>query len=195
MENTGIIILAAGNSSRLGKPKQLVLYGDQTLIQHAVNAALDTPAQQVILVLGANSTTIKPTIKQTNLTIIENKDWQQGMASSIRAGVSALVKSAPSIEGVIIMVCDQPFVSSSILSQLIEKHKATGKSMIASEYEGTQGTPAFFHKSQFSKLLALFGDSGAKKLIKKYPDLVETIPFPEGKIDIDVPEDVEKLNA
>jgi len=172
MENTGIIILAAGNSTRLGRPKQLVSYGDQTLIQHAVSAALSTP---------------------TDLVIIENKDWQQGLASSVRAGVSALLKSHPSIDGAILMVCDQPFVTSSILSQLIEKHKATEKEIIASEYENTLGTPAFFHKSQFKKLLALFGDSGAKKLINKHPELVDKVAFPEGIIDIDTEEDVAKL--
>ena len=193
MENTGIIILAAGNSTRLGRPKQLVSYGDQTLIQHAVSAALSTPTAPVILVLGADSKAIKPTISQTDLVIIENKDWQQGLASSVRAGVSALLKSHPSIDGAILMVCDQPFVTSSILSQLIEKHKATEKEIIASEYENTLGTPAFFHKSQFKKLLALFGDSGAKKLINKHPELVDKVAFPEGIIDIDTEEDVAKL--
>src|ERR1700677_4094891 len=114
----GIIILAAGSSSRLGRPKQNLVYKGQTLLQRAINAAIASVCKPVIVVLGANDEVIRPSIDGSNVTIIQNPDWLEGMASSIRAGINELKKNEPKTTCVILMLANQPFVNPQILNQL-----------------------------------------------------------------------------
>ena len=188
---TGIIILAAGSSSRLGKPKQNLVYKGQTLLQRAVATAAASVCRPVIIVLGANEEMIKPTIESDNINIIHNPDWQEGMASSISSGITALQKIEPEADSVVLMLCDQPFVDAALLDQLVQKKSAEG--IVASSYNDTIGAPVLFGAAYFNELLLLKGQEGAKKLLLKYPDDVATIPFPLGGIDIDTVEDYEKL--
>jgi len=188
---TGIIILAAGSSSRLGQPKQNLVYKDKTLLQRAVDTAMASVCDPVIVVLGANSEAIQPTIEQTGVTIAKNNEWSEGMASSIRAGIRELINIRPDVQSVILMLCDQPFVDTYLLNLLIlakSKHGIT-----ASFYNDTIGAPVLFDAIYFDELLQLKGAEGAKQLIQKYPDKVTEIPFPAGGIDIDTIEDFEKL--
>jgi molybdenum cofactor cytidylyltransferase len=115
------------------------------------------------------------------------------MASSIRCGLNALLEIAPSSEGVILMVCDQPYVTSSLLTNLVTEHKTSGKPIITCSYENTFGPPTFFHKSTFQELLQLKGDAGARKIVQQYSDNIGIIPFPKGNIDIDTQSDYENL--
>ncbi len=188
---TGIIILAAGSSSRLGRPKQNLIYEGQTLLQRAIKAALATGCHPVIVVLGGNTEAIKPTIADTPVTIIYNDDWQEGMSSSIRVGINELKKSEIKMDSVILMLCDQPYVDAKLLLQLIPKDKS--KAIVACAYSGTIGPPVFFDGFYFPELLLLNGKEGAKKLLVKYADRVATVPFPQGSIDIDTIEDYEGL--
>jgi molybdenum cofactor cytidylyltransferase len=188
---TGIIILAAGSSSRLGRPKQNLIYKGETLLQRAVNITLASTCDVVVVVLGANEEIIKPTIESLAITTIRNPDWQEGMASSIRTGINTLKQGGQNIDSVILMLCDQPFVDTELLNQLIQKKQAKG--ITACTYKDTIGPPVLFDKKYFDELLLLKGHEGAKKLILKYPGDVETIPFPLGAVDIDTMEDYEKL--
>jgi len=188
---TGIIILAAGSSSRLGKPKQNLVYKGQTLLQRAIEATAASVCRPVIVVLGANEEMIKPTIENNAINIIHNPDWQQGMASSIRSGINALKKIEPKAGSVILTLCDQPFVDTPLLDRLVQKRSA--KRIVASSYNDTMGAPVLFGAAYFDELLLLKGQEGAKKLLLKYPDDVVTVPFPLGGIDIDTMEDYEKL--
>ena len=188
---TGIIILAAGSSSRLGKPKQNLVYKGQTLLQRAIEAAAASVCRPVIVVLGANEEMVKPTIESDNINIIHNPDWQEGMASSIRSGINALQKIEPNADSVILMLCDQPFVDAALPNQLVEKK--SDKGIVASGYNDTIGAPVLFDLAYFDELRSLKGQEGAKKLLLKYPDDVVTVPFPLGGIDIDTAEDYEKL--
>jgi molybdenum cofactor cytidylyltransferase len=189
----GIILLAAGASSRLGKPKQLLVYQGKTLLQHGIQEAVATGAKPIIAVLGGNAEfLIKETASQS-IEVILNNEWKEGMASSIRCGIKQLLKMAPGIDAAIIMVCDQPYVTTKLLEDLVKKNQETGKPIIASSYENNQGTPALFDKTIFASLLDLKGDVGAKKIMKAHPDLVALVSFPLGEIDIDTEEDYNGL--
>lgn len=188
----GLIILAAGSSSRLGKPKQNLVFQGSTLLQRSIKAALAADCQQIVVVLGANAPVIEPTIADQPIQIILNKDWEKGMSSSISSGLAALLKTNPQLQSVILMLCDQPFADTSIINQLIQASE-NKKNLVASSYNGTIGVPALFDKSYFDELLALKGNEGAKKLLLKYANEVHTVPFPLGMIDIDTIGDYERL--
>jgi molybdenum cofactor cytidylyltransferase len=194
-EQVGIILLAAGGSSRLGKPKQLLLYKGQTLLQNTLSVALTSNAQSVMVVLGANADILQTEITNGKIHVVVNDDWQEGMGSSIRTGVKAIAEINPSTEGVILLVCDQPFINSALLNNLITAHQKTGKEIVACTYGNTFGPPVFFHQSLFSELLQLKGDTGARSIVQKHLDNMEAIPFPEGIFDIDTKGDYEKIKG
>ena len=192
MNNTGIIILAAGEASRFGDVKQLAHYNGKLLLQHIADEALAAKLHPVIVVTGANAERVAASVMQQALEIIYNEHWQGGMASSIAAGVSSVLSSHSNLQRIIIAVCDQPFVSSALFSQLIEKSRE-GKPIVACAYAETWGTPVLFTQPYFEKLLYLKGEEGAKKLLKLHRDEVATVDFPQGNIDIDTQEDYHRL--
>ena len=193
--NTGIILLAAGLSKRLGKPKQLLLYRGQSLLQQAVQTALSSGAQPVVVVLGARAGELKNELEESAVHVVVNDGWEEGMASSIRCGVKALAELNPETEGAILMVCDQPFVTASLLTNLLTAHQKTNKPVVACSYADTFGPPVYFHHTFFPALGKLKGDTGARSIIKHYANDVEAIPFPEGAVDIDTATDYEKLTG
>jgi len=192
-ESCGIILLAAGASSRLGTPKQTLLYQQSTLLEHSIQAALESVAEQVIVVLGAYAATVQPAVKEKKLSIIVNGSWQEGMASSIRFGLQYLLSMAPAARGALFMVCDQPYISAGLLNKLVTLQRQTGNAIVASQYAETTGIPAIFDKKLFPGLLQLKGDTGAKKLILQHQDDMATVPFPLGDIDIDTAADFKRL--
>lgn len=192
--NFGIILLAAGSSKRLGQPKQLLPYQGQTLLGHALQAALASQVSTVIVVVGAQAMAIKNEWAQTNATMVVNEAWQEGMASSIRLGIHTLTQLNPTVDGVIIMVCDQPFVTPALLDTLLATHGSSGSPIVACGYAGTVGTPVYFQKRFFPDLLALSGDVGAKKIIRQNIHQTAVVPFPLGAADIDTEEDYQRLS-
>jgi molybdenum cofactor cytidylyltransferase len=190
---TGLIILAAGSSSRLGSPKQKLVFKGKTLLQGTINAAMDSRCKPIIIVIGANAEEIKIDIPIEEVTICYNKEWQEGMASSIRKGVTMLQTISPITSDVILTVSDQPFLDAGLLNRLLDKRAATGKQIIASFYSNSLGVPALFGKKFFPELLQLKGQEGAKKLLMKYKEDLLAISFPLGGIDIDTEEDYRSL--
>jgi len=190
---TGIIILAAGSSSRLGSPKQNLVYKGKTLLQRAVETAEASICDRIVVVLGANGDSIRPTLDGYQIRIAQNNDWQQGMASSIKTGVEALQNRNPGIQSVILMLCDQPFVDTWLLNLLIMAQGKDG--IVVSGYNDAIGPPVLFDKVYLDDLLALKGAEGAKKVIQHYPHAIVEITFPQGSIDIDTIADYEKLNS
>lgn len=186
-------MLAAGISSRLGSPKQLLTYNGKTLLKHAVDEAANSHADYVVVVVGANADLFLNEINVSRATVVENKEWREGMASSIRAGLNALLKQPVPVDGVVFMVCDQPFVSAVVLNDLINTYKETGKPIVSCNYGGAFGPPALFHRSFFTELMQLKGDAGARKIIQQHKGEVATVLFPQGSIDIDRKEDYETL--
>lgn len=181
-----IIILAAGNSSRLGKPKQMLNIDGQALLVKTIKITLDTKIQDIYVVSGAYRSEIQEIIKPLPVTEIYNPNWHEGMSSSIKAAINALDLS---IDACLFCVCDQPYLSVNILNEFIQK----GKNITASAYENTLGVPVFFERKYFEDLKKLSGQQGAKYLLKQYSDDVKTIDFPLGHIDIDTEEDYKKL--
>lgn len=192
-DSFGIVILAAGASNRLGKPKQLLSFEGTTLLNHSISIAEQTDAGKMVVVIGANEITVAESITSKKVKVLQNADWEEGMASSIRNGLQHLITKTPTLNAVLILVCDQPFVSVELLQNLIKEYKQTGKPIIACSYNNTLGTPALFDKSIFEKLLALDGDIGAKNIMKDNPGLVHEVIFPKGNIDIDNSADYERL--
>lgn len=193
MNSCGIVILAGGASTRLGKPKQLLQYHGKTLLNHAVNEAIKAKADAVVVILGKNADLFTGEIDKEEVRVVINKDWEEGMASSVRLGLDTLLKSKPYMDAVIFMVCDQPHISSSVLNNLITAQQRTTKQIVTCNYGESIGPPALFHKKYFRELAKLKGDVGAKNIIQQNMNDVATILFREGKIDIDTEEDYEAL--
>jgi molybdenum cofactor cytidylyltransferase len=189
----GIIILAAGSSSRMGQAKQQLVYQEKTLLQLAIQAAIGVNDTKVLVVLGADHQTIMADVDSKLVSIVVNPDWEQGMASSIKAGMAALQELYPQIESALIMLCDQPFVDAALLQQLVDASVQNPDLIVASAYQNTVGVPVLLGKHWFDKLLTLQGQEGAKQLLVQYPDKVVAVPFEKGGIDIDTPQDYKSL--
>jgi molybdenum cofactor cytidylyltransferase len=192
MDSTAIIILAAGASSRLGQPKQLLQWQGRSLLQHALQTAHSVSSKPIV-VLGAHLAQLEAELDTTTVQIVHNSSWQQGIASSIHTGLSVLLRQSTPVEQVIFMVCDQPHVSNDLLKKLISEQQRTGKAIVASAYANTIGIPALFTKAMFSQLLDLQGDAGAKKIIQQHAAQTATVDFPLGNIDIDTTEEYLEL--
>jgi molybdenum cofactor cytidylyltransferase len=193
MNNTGIIILAAGESSRFGNIKQLLPFNGKTLLQHVIDEAIKGGSQPIVVITGANATRVSASIDNSNVNILVNENWQEGMASGIVAGVQKIVSLNDSIKKIIVALCDQPFVTSALFEQLDQMQNKTGKPIVACTYADTIGTPALFATKYFDQLLSLKGDEGAKKILKSNREDVAMVDFPKGEIDIDTQKDYENL--
>jgi len=193
IEHCAIIILAAGASTRLGQPKQLLSFRGKTLLRHAVDEALGSSCERVVVVIGAESNRIKNELNEIPVGIAENPDWEEGMASSIRCGIEKILQADQAIDGLILMLCDQPYIEASLLNRILDKQKETGKPIVASHYGNRNGTPALFHKSFFPELMNLKGDRGAGNLIINNVEKTACVEFPDGIKDIDTLEDYESL--
>ncbi|MFT2009473.1 nucleotidyltransferase family protein [Pontibacter sp. 13R65] len=190
---TGLVLLAAGASTRLGKPKQQLLFEGQTLLQRATQSALASDCAPIVVVLGAKADLLLSDMSGLSITTILNQEWQSGMASSISSGMAALMRIAPAVSACLIMVCDQPFVHTDLLNKLLHTKEESGKGIAACAYGGTMGTPAVFDKSYFQALLELKGQEGARKIISQNSTDVATVAFPQGATDIDTTADYDAL--
>ena len=192
MKKIGIIILAAGASTRLGKAKQLLKFRNKTLIVKTVESAINSNCSNIVVVLGSDAENIKSEIKNFPVQICVNHQWQSGMASSIKYGLESLNDNSD-LEAILILLSDQPFIESEHINKLIETFEQKNKPIIASEYKNILGVPALFSEKMFNELLKIKGDKGAKQLIKKSDDLVEKVPIPEAEFDVDTIDDYQKL--
>jgi len=186
---TAVLILAAGASKRMGKPKQQLIFHNQTLLHRIITAATDLKAGPVLVVLNDPAIVVESEAVKT----IINHQWQEGMSTSIRCGINVLQNSFPSIETLIITVCDQPYITVELFQEMVVAYQDTQKPVIACSYADTIGTPVLFHQSIFPELLELSGDKGARQLINKDRHRVGLVNFPLGYIDIDTEEDYGRL--
>lgn len=187
--NIGIIVLAAGSSSRMGRSKQLLEIEGEPMLCRCVKIALAVSPDNVVVILGANEKPHREVIEKLPIQIVSNYYWKTGMGSSIKTGLNYLLQSGAELEAVIIMVCDQPALTADHLFKLIQKFDQKQGSIIASAYDNSSGVPALFGRSFFSNLLLLADDQGAKKIIQQFPRQVETVEFLKGSIDLDTDED------
>jgi molybdenum cofactor cytidylyltransferase len=193
-------ILAAGAARRMGAPKQLLPFNDGTLLGHAIDEALSTGFDQLLVVLGANATEIKAKLEATSrgrhasVEFIENDRWETGLASSIRAAVSHVQgRTTAGPKAIAILLADQPRVTAAHLQKMRRLFLESAADAVAAQYSGGLGVPAIFSETVFDQLLALTGDRGARQVLLS-PTL-NVLPFllPEAAIDIDTPGDFNEL--
>jgi molybdenum cofactor cytidylyltransferase len=192
-KSSAIILLAAGNSSRMGSPKQLLNFNGVPLLRHAAETALRTGCGHVVVVLGAHAQRLYKVLWGLDVQIVLNPRWSDGMGTSIHAGLEA-IKNA-NVTGAILALADQPFVTSEYLQSLIVKHDATGAEVVASQYSGTAGVPAFFSQTAFASLLGLQANQGCKGIVTGTDHTVTFIDCPEAAMDVDTPEDYARVIA
>jgi molybdenum cofactor cytidylyltransferase len=185
------IVLAAGSSSRFGSPKQLVRVDGRPLLHAAVSRAVEVAGHSVSVVLGAHAAELAPLLSHTPASIVINRDWSEGMASSIRAGVSRLPGSCG---GVMLILADQAAVTAEDLRRLATTWRRQTEYIVAAQYGSTVGAPAVFPASNFRDLAELRGDRGAQSLFKRNPDRVIRVRMDSAAIDIDTPEDLLRLD-
>ena len=193
IEQCGIIILAAGESKRLGNPKQLLSFEGNTLLARVAATASASGLYPVIAVLGANAEKMKSALNIPGIQVVNNDNWQEGMASSIRKGLTSMMELFPQVDGVILLVCDQPYLHHGLIKKLIEAQRNADLPSAAAYYGGKLGTPALFHKHLFSDLMSLSGDKGARKMLERNRQNVVEVEFERGIVDIDTQEDYERL--
>ena len=191
--NTAIILLAAGNSSRMGRPKQLLDFEGKPLVRHAAEVALASGCGPVIVVAGAHETAIRRALTGVAVEIVPNARWPEGMGTSIQCGLRAI--GGRIVNGAILALADQPFVSAKFLKGLAEKHQATGKPIVSARYSDTVGVPVFFARDAFPMLMALKADQGCKGIIAGNKSLALLVDCPEAAIDVDTPEDYAALTG
>lgn len=191
--NIGIIILAAGSSSRMGQSKQLLPVQGKTLLERIVAIAQSLKPSHTVVVLGAGEKEHAAILQNANVQSIVNHKWQNGMGSSLKAGLQYLLLLSPSVDTAIILVCDQPAVTTTYLESIVQHYNTNDKAIVASYYSDTPGVPALFDKTLFPELLTMEDSQGAKKVIQKHITSTELIPFAEGSIDLDTPEDYQNF--
>lgn len=188
----GVVILAAGESARMGEPKQLLSYHGKTLLRHAIETAQALPDAPILVVLGAHFAQVRPELDGLRVLVAENVDWQEGMGTSLRVGLNALRTLYPETGAALFLLCDQPHITTALLEGLVTAWR-DGAPIAACAYAGKLGVPALFDASLFPELLALHGDEGARTLLKRYAAQVAAFPFPEGLVDVDTPADYSAL--
>jgi len=193
MVNIPILLLAAGGSTRMGQPKQLLPWGEQTLIEHQIHTLLQT-GNPIHVVLGSNSNLIIPVIEKYNVNIFVNADWESGIGSSISFGISQIIQKFPYTDGVLITLLDQPLITTSYFEKMLDSFQpGSQKILVSHSASGWTGVPVLFDQCYFKELTELSNDEGAKKIVKRHEENV--ILFEGGEVldDMDTPETYQQL--
>ena len=186
--NTGAIILAAGQASRFGSPKQLLEWEGRSLLDRACLTALEAGCRPVLRVLGAHSDKVLQTSYLDGVETLVHSRWQEGMGSSLAAGVTRLLELAPDLDSLFILLPDQPLVTPELLRRYHQEKGTKKTPVILCDHGTATGPPAFFDRGHFPALMALHGDQGAKSIAARHPESLLTIPFPDAAWDLDTPE-------
>jgi molybdenum cofactor cytidylyltransferase len=189
----GVVILAAGAATRMGKAKMLLPYGEQTILEHIVEEVRALNPAIICLVTGKYTTEIEAVINDASIALVPFANWQAGMSASIQFGLSSLLEKQPNIDAVLFVVSDQPFLDRQLLFKMIDAFQQSGKGIVAAQYQQQFGTPVLFSKNYFPEIRLLEGDRGAKKLVEKQIEDVVLVDFPLGALDIDTAEDYAKF--
>jgi molybdenum cofactor cytidylyltransferase len=182
-----VVVLAAGASTRFGSAKQLVRVNGRPLMLSAVSRAVELAGHSVTVVLGAHSAELAPLLRHSPASVAINRDWSEGMASSIREGLAHAPSTA---DGIMIMLADQAAVTTEDLRRLAGTWRRDPNSIAAAQYAGAVGVPAIFPRWCFRELNELRGDRGAQVLLHRHVDRLVRLPMPSAEVDIDRPEDL-----
>jgi molybdenum cofactor cytidylyltransferase len=186
------VILAAGSSSRLGRPKQLLELDGEPILQIVVRSALASRLREVILVLGAHAEEIAGAVGDLGQRIVENPDFREGQSTSLRIGLSAVASRA---DAVLFLLGDQPEVDPAVIDRVIEAFERTNRPIVQPVYGTTPGNPVLFARAVFPELLGVAGDQGARSLIRGRLEGVEQVTVSDGRppSDVDTDEDYQAL--
>lgn len=187
----GAVVLAAGKASRFGAPKQLLEIDGETLIDRACRTAVAAGCCPVLRVLGANAELIAGRACPDDVETLVHAGWEEGMGSSLAAGVARLLERSPEIDAVFVLLADQPMVSAGLLGEMA-RHLSDASIVLCDHGEAT-GPPALFAKRHFNELMALHGDRGAKAVATNHQPAL--VAFPDAAWDIDSPEAWERFLA
>jgi molybdenum cofactor cytidylyltransferase len=185
----GVMILAAGEASRMGKAKMLLPYNETTILGHILNEVNALSPDIIKIVTGHYHDLIKKAIVAQQASITFNPNYMSGMSSSIQLGLAEMQKDYPQLAFVIIMVSDQPFINRFILSNLIDQKIQMHKGIVAASYNGILGTPVLLSDNYFEHLHKLTGDKGARGILQQFPNDTASVDFELGELDIDTDED------
>ena len=186
----GGILLAAGASERMQKPKQLLNWRGRPLICQSAQNGLEAGLRPLIVITGANQAVVEDAIEHLAIQIIYNPDWRMGQSTSMKAGLRALPENC---DGAVFLICDQPQVSPLLIRQLVEKRVETGAPIVAPQVDGQHVNPVLFGRETFQALMEVTGDQGGRAVFKQFE--VEWLPWTDNRLllDIDTAGDLERL--
>ena len=186
------LVLAAGASARMGRPKQLLDWEGRPLVRAAAELALAARLSPLLVVVGGAGTEVANALQGLPLQIVANPDYATGQSTSLRAGIAAL---GPDTDAVVVLLGDQPFVTAAIIDQLVAEWQSSGAAIVAPAYAGQRGNPVLFARAVFPELLAIQGDQGARSVLAADRSRVRLVAFDDARplADIDTPEDYERL--
>jgi len=185
-----VLVLAAGASVRLGQPKQLVRVGGRPALHSVVSQATAIAGHAVTVVLGAHAAELTRLLQHSGVSLVVNRNWEEGMASSIRYGIAAL---PPACDAVLVLLGDQVAVTADDLRRLVSAWRGEDGVVAAASYRGTVGVPAIFPRWCFSELAQLRGDHGAKSILERYRNRLAHVAMPNAAVDLDTAEDLVRL--
>ena len=171
---TAALILAAGASSRLGRPKQLEPWGDRNLLEHVVANTADFGVDEMWVVLGSDAEKILEESDLGEAGVVENPEWEEGIASSIRAGLDALTRLSK-CDSALIVIGDQPTVTGELVAELLESHRRAGLPVTIPKYRYSWGNPVVVSRALWPRLMSLEGDEGAARLWQAHPEWVNEV--------------------
>ncbi len=187
------VVLAAGRSTRMGRPKLMLEIAGRTVIQHVVGHVRQSRCDGIVVVVGDAADRVADHVRGPGVQIVVNERYAEGMGTSIAAGISAL---PPGCEAAIILLGDQPRVTAASINALIDVYRTTGKPLVASRYGAVAGAPTLIGRVLFDEARRLAGDVGGRWLIDRHPDLVDAVPLsPDLAVDLDTPEEFARVRA
>ncbi|RAO76295.1 nucleotidyltransferase family protein [Dyella jiangningensis] len=185
----GAVLLAAGNASRFGAPKQLLMLDGEPMVRRMAMAAVAAVLSPVVVVTGAYHEQVLASLGDLDVQVIEHRDWSSGMGGSLAAGVRAIAEQAPSLTSVMLLLADQPSIDATDLARMLKAHARRPDRILAARYDGHLGPPCLFPRFCFDELAALHGTHGARALLDTYAERVDAHDLPAAAFDIDTPAD------
>jgi molybdenum cofactor cytidylyltransferase len=177
------VVVAAGSSSRLGRPKQLLSLGGKPLPAWVLDALREAGLSPLVLVLGHGAEVVRDTLNLDDITVVVNTDYAEGMSTSLRLGLASL---GPEVAGAVVAMADQPFISPTLITELVAEHGRTKQPLVAADFGDYQGPPILLGRAVWPLADEIRGDQGARFLLKNRPDWVATVPVPNRAAALDV---------